>query len=344
MKLLRKIGILFVPLYYLITWLRNSFYDLGIFRSTKYDFPVIAVGNLSVGGTGKTPMVEYLIALLEQDLQIATLSRGYKRKKKGFQFVVPDAIARDVGDEPLQFKKKFPNCIVAVDADRRHGIAKIKKHHPNIDVLLLDDAYQHRKVKAGLYILLTAYSKLYTDDTLLPTGDLREPISGAKRAAIVIVTKCPRDLSLAEREKIRQRLQLNTGQSLYFATIAYADQLVSQKRQKSLIALQKKQFTLVTGIANPKPLLDFYQEKKLHFTHLNFPDHHNFSPSEIEKLEKESIIVTTEKDYLRLKPYISADRLWYQSITMEFIARDSIFDSEISNFITSQFRKDLSHL
>ena len=335
MELLRKIGILFVPLYYIITWLRNRLYDLGILRSTTYDFPIIAVGNLSVGGTGKTPMVEYLIQLLHEEMELATLSRGYNRDTKGFQFVTTDALAREVGDEPLQFKKKYPDCIVAVDANRRNGIAKIKTHRPVTNLILLDDAFQHRKVKAGLYILLTSYHKLYTDDILLPTGDLREPISGAKRAAIVIVTKCPQELSLEERERIRQKLGLTVAQSLYFSTIDYADKLITKDHKKSLSAMQETKFTLVTGIANPKPLIDFYSDQKFDFKHINFPDHHNFTPSEIEKLEEEPIIVTTEKDYIRLAPYINAEKLWYQPMTMKFISRGAIFHSEIKNFITS---------
>ena len=338
MKLLRKIGILFVPLYYIITWLRNQCYELGIFGGITYDFPVIAVGNLSVGGTGKTPMVEYLIQLLQKDLQVATLSRGYKREKKGFQLVTTNALARDVGDEPLLFKKKFPECVVAVDADRQNGITKIKSHRPITDVILLDDAFQHRKVKAGLYILLTAYNKLYTDDILLPTGDLREPISGANRATVVIVTKCPKDLPIEEREKIRLKLRLTIGQSLYFSTIDYADELISKEKKTPLTVLKNKKFTLVTGIANPTPLLNYYREKKLKFSHLNFPDHHNFTPSEIENLEKKSLIVTTEKDYIRLAPYINTDKLWYQPIRMQFIARGAIFESEILNFIKAKLK------
>ena len=175
MKILRYILFPVVPIYYVVTWLRDKLYDLGIKSSKSYDFPVICVGNLSVGGTGKTPMIEYLIRLLHNDYKIATLSRGYKRNTRGF--VVADATsdASSIGDEPFQFYKKFNDIIVSVDADRQNGIARLRDLQPQPNVILLDDAFQHRKVKAGFNILLTSYGNLFTDDWLLPTGNLREP-------------------------------------------------------------------------------------------------------------------------------------------------------------------------
>ena len=187
MKLLRYLALPLVPIYYLVTWFRNMLYDYGIKKSKAYAFPVICVGNLSVGGTGKTPMIEYLIRLLKSDYQLATLSRGYKRKTSGFQWANEKASAQSIGDEPYQFYNKFKDAIlVSVDTDRVHGISKIMQLHRTTDVILLDDAYQHRHVKAGLNILLTTYNNPYFNDWVLPTGNLREPKIGAKRADIIV--------------------------------------------------------------------------------------------------------------------------------------------------------------
>jgi tetraacyldisaccharide 4'-kinase len=175
-----------------VTWLRNKSYDFGLKSSTHFDVPIICVGNLSVGGTGKTPMIEYLIRLLKTNYKIAALSRGYKRKTKGFVIANKTMTALDLGDEPFQFYKKFEDVIVSVDANRRHGIKQLMALEHKPDVILLDDAFQHRKVKAGLNILLTSYDNLYCNDIVLPTGNLREPKSGAKRAGVIVVTKCPK--------------------------------------------------------------------------------------------------------------------------------------------------------
>ena len=189
MKLFRKILLPLVPIYYFVTWLRNKLYDLGIKKSISYNFPLICVGNLSVGGTGKTPMIEYLINLLKDDYKLATLSRGYKRKTKGFQLANEDSNAGSIGDEPFQFYSKFKNSIaIAVDSNRQNGIENLQNSDP--DVILLDDAFQHRKVQAGFNILLTTYAKPYYKDMVLPTGDLREPKNGSARAHFIVVTKC----------------------------------------------------------------------------------------------------------------------------------------------------------
>ena len=191
----------------MITWVRNYFYDCGVLSSKSYNFPVICVGNLSTGGTGKTPMIEYLIRLLFDEKSVATLSRGYKRKTEGFVLADEMASADTIGDEPFQFHKKFDAITVAVDTDRQNGIAELMKLNTPIEVLLLDDAYQHRKVKAGFNILLTAYNNLYYNDIVLPTGNLREPRSGSKRADIIVVTKCKKNLSEAEKGKITTKLK-----------------------------------------------------------------------------------------------------------------------------------------
>ncbi|WP_299438181.1 tetraacyldisaccharide 4'-kinase [uncultured Aquimarina sp.] len=333
MNLLRKILLPIVPVYYFVTWLRNKLYDLGIKKSISYSFPVIAVGNLSVGGTGKSPMVEYLIRLLNDKVVLATLSRGYKRETKGFQLVQTDSTAKEVGDEPLQFKTKFPNVLVAVDGDRRNGISRLKTQSPDPDVVLLDDAYQHRKVRAGFYILLTPYYDLYCDDIVLPTGNLREPRHGAIRADVIVVTKCPSDLSEETQEKIVKKLKAKPSQALLFATIDYGSDIVSVSGKRSVETLKDTSFTLVTGIANPKPLIDYYHSLGLNFTHINYPDHHNFTDAELNQLKKHTCIITTEKDYVRLVSNFSEDVLWYQPIEMKFIKNREVFDNNILSYI-----------
>ena len=318
--------------------LRNKMYDHGIFSSTKFDVPVIAVGNLSVGGTGKSPMVEYLISLLKEDLRVATLSRGYKRSSSGFHLLSGSETATEVGDEPLQFKHKFPEVTVAVDESRTHGIKELLKLSAPPEVVLLDDAFQHRKVAAGFYILLTPYHNLYVDDLVLPAGDLREPISGAVRADVVIVTKCPPKLPEEERTKIRERLQLNAGQELFFSSISYSEEVISAKTRMSLKQLKKKHFKLVTGIANPKPLVDFLKKKDLSFDHKAFPDHHNFSASEIGELKKAKMILNTEKDYMRLKNDIPEEHLFYLPIRTNFIEEEEKFKVIIRNYAENEFK------
>ena len=206
MNLLRKLLFPFAILYGFITFLRNYLYDKGFLKSYSFNIPVIAVGNLSVGGTGKTPQIEYLIRLLSPNYKVATLSRGYKRKSEGFVLADANATAEIIGDEPFQYYKKFPTIKVAVAADRKNGIEQLLNQKEKPEIILLDDAFQHRKVKAGFYILLTSYGDLFSDDFILPTGNLRESRSGAKRADVIIVTKCPKDISDAEQERIRQKL------------------------------------------------------------------------------------------------------------------------------------------
>ncbi len=334
MNLLRKILLPIVPIYYVVTWLRNKMYDLGIKKSIAYDFPVIAVGNLSVGGTGKSPMVEYLIRLLKDDISVATLSRGYKRDTKGFQIVSTSSTARQVGDEPLQFKNKFTDdIIVGVDGDRRNGITNLRALSDKPDVIVLDDAYQHRKVKAGFYILLTSFNDLYCDDIVLPTGNLREPTSGARRADVIVVTKCPSDISSEKRTEIKERLKVSANQSLFFATIGYDTMVVNASESKNIKAFSETPFVLVTGIANPKPFINHYQNLGLKFDHMSFPDHHNFTDKEIKMLETHPTIITTEKDYVRLAPDLNKKSLWYQPMEMKFIDDDHLFDQTILEYV-----------
>ncbi len=312
--------------------LRNQFFDWGLCSSKSYSLPVICVGNLSVGGTGKTPMVEYLIRLLKDEYRLATLSRGYKRKTKGFYRLTGKEKALETGDEPLQFKTKYPEIQVVVDEDRQEGIAEIQKLYPPIEVIVLDDAYQHRKVKPGFSILLTAYGTLYAEDLMLPAGNLREPKSGARRADIVVVTKCPPELSLPEQARIKRKLRLRPHQSLYFTGIAYYDVVTNTVREVRVNDLPPN-FALVTGIAKPQPLVQHLQEQGLTFRHHKFPDHHNFTGTEIEILQKERFIVTTEKDYMRLKTEIPRENLFFLAITQKFIDDEDAFATEILEWI-----------
>ena len=333
-KLYRKFFFPFVPIYYTLTWLRNALYDLGIKKSVSFDFPVICVGNLSVGGTGKTPMIEYLIELLKEDHKIATLSRGYKRKTKGFQLANENVTVEDIGDEPFQFYSKFKKDIqVAVDTDRVRGIKTLRslKHPP--EIILLDDAFQHRKVKAGFYILLTTYNNIYTNDFVLPAGNLREPICGAKRADVIMVTKCPDNLGDVEKEKIINQIKPLKHQSVFFSRIKYADSVKSFNKTKKIDSINN--FTLVTGIANPKPLEDFLKKKSLKFEHLNFPDHYDFSQKDIVELSKKELVITTEKDFMRLQKFDALkDKLFYLPIQVN-IANSEKFNALMKTFVSS---------
>lgn len=333
MKILRYILFPVVPIYYFVTWLRNKLYDWGIKSSKAYDFPVICVGNLSVGGTGKTPMIEYLIRLLQNDYKIATLSRGYKRNTKGFVIANATSNALSIGDEPFQFYKKFENIIVSVDADRQNGIEHLRNLQPQPEIILLDDAFQHRKVKAGFNILLTAYDNLFTDDWLLPTGNLREPKSGAKRANVIMVTKCPKNLSETEKQSIVQRIQPLPHQSLFFSHIEYSKVIYNQKDEKPLEDLKSTHITLVTGIANAKPLVDYLSDEGINFEHQNFKDHHEFSENDIQNLKSKAFILTTEKDYMRLQSHFeNQEQLYYLPIETK-IDKDLEFQHIIKNYL-----------
>jgi len=327
----RKLLYPFSVIYGGITALRNLAYDRGWKESTEFDIPVISVGNLSVGGTGKSPMVEWLIDLLKTEYRVAVLSRGYGRKSEGFVEVSVDATPEEVGDEPLQIKRKFPEVKVAVCADRRTGIAQLS----GAEVVLLDDAFQHRKVKPALSILLTSYDKLFMDDLVLPAGNLREAPIGYLRADIIVVTKCPDPVPYSKLQEIQFRMQLQAHQSIYFSKIAYANKLVGKTEELPLESLNGKPFTLVTGIAKPAPLVTFLEQKGFNFHHLKFPDHHYFSEKEIEKIQNTDLLITTEKDFQRLQYRIDKKAFYYLPIALDFLyEREEGFKKEVTNFLT----------
>jgi tetraacyldisaccharide 4'-kinase len=340
MILLRKILFPFAILYGLITSIRNFLFDKGILKSYSFDLPIIAVGNLSVGGTGKTPQIEYLIRLLSDKYKIATLSRGYKRQSEGFILADANSNAALLGDEPFQFYQKFPNIQVAVDANRKNGIEQLLGQQEKPEVILLDDAFQHRKVKAGFYILLTSYGDLYADDFMLPTGNLRESRSGAKRANIIIVTKCPFPLSLDEQNEIKgfllRRNDKIKNQELYFTYIDYDDCIYSENGKIKVDDIKSLDKVLVAGIAKPEPFFTYL--KNTNDACLSFPDHHNFTDKdilEIKNTAQKSLIITTEKDYVRLKGSLPSEQLFYLPIKSSFISGSENFDKAILNYILS---------
>ena len=304
----------FAILYGLGVRLRHFLYDRGWLSSKRYPFPIVCVGNLAVGGTGKTPMVEYLVRLLGQE-QVAILSRGYRRKTRGFVLADDSATAMTLGDEPYQYHRKFPRATVAVCESRQEGIERLLEN-PHFKYIILDDAFQHRKVQAETNLLLTSYDKLYTQDFLLPVGSLRDIRSRAHKAQIIIVTKCP-ELTQTEQEKIIQQLKPLPSQKVYFTTIAYSDRVYSHEDSQALKDFIATPFTLVTGIANPTPLVDFLEKQGTSFEHLAYSDHHHFSNRELEFLRQKERILTTEKDYVRLEGALST--LYYLPIETQFL-------------------------
>ena len=338
MNLLRKIVYPFSLLYGLITTIRNYLYNNQVLKSTKFKTPIIVVGNLSVGGTGKTPQIEYLIRLLQNNYKVAVLSRGYKRKSNGFIIADENSSSEVIGDEPFQYYKKFSNIIVCVDADRANAIQKLEALETPPDVILLDDAFQHRKVNSGFNILLTPFNDLYVDDMLLPTGNLRESKFGAKRAHVIIVTKCPANLLESEQARVAKKLNLNSNQQVFFTTIEYENELKGNSTL-NLCDLENEELLLVTGIANPKPLQDYLTNQKIKFKHLNYPDHYHFKERDITTINKEfkllksnkKIVLTTEKDYVRI--FVELPNLKYISIATKFVDEKAVFDKLIKKYV-----------
>ncbi|EAQ41969.2 tetraacyldisaccharide 4'-kinase [Polaribacter sp. MED152] len=337
MKFLRFLLFPIAVVYHLITAIRNLLFEKKVFKSTKFSLPVIVVGNLSVGGTGKTPQIEYLTRLLKEKAKIAILSRGYGRKTKGYILANDSHTSLDIGDEPLQYFKKFKNITVAVCEKRVEGIKTLLKTK-SPEVILLDDAYQHRKVEGSYYILLTKFNDLFTDDYLLPTGNLRESRAGATRADVIVVTKCPKELSSSKQKEIIQQLQIY-DKPVFFSLISYASK-ISGHHNYTINELKNKHLLLVTGIANPAPLLEFLTSNDIAYTHLNFPDHYQFSNKDINDIQstferidtEDKLILTTEKDYTRLQNKVN--QLSYLEIETKFLNNEEVkFNNLIMNSI-----------
>ena len=336
--------------------LRNKLFDWGWLRSRSFDVPVICVGNLAVGGTGKTPHTEYLIKLLQNEgINVATLSRGYKRKSKGYVLATVESSVRKIGDEPYQIKSKFPNIRVAVDEDRCHGIEQLLKlENPPVNAILLDDAFQHRHVKAGMNILLTDYHRLLCDDVLLPAGRLREPASGKNRAQIVIVTKCPDDIKPIDFNIITKWLHLYPYQQLYFSRFRYGSlmPLFPEKAKERFSCTGDEQVLLVTGIASPAPLAEEVKSYTPNVNLLEFGDHHDFSTKDLQLIKErfaqlegsKRLIITTEKDATRLKehPALSEELkpyIYVLPIEIEFLQNQQyIFNQNIIGYVRTYSR------
>jgi tetraacyldisaccharide 4'-kinase len=351
-KFLRIIAFPLSVIYGIIVSIRNKFYDLGILPSKEFDIPVISVGNLCVGGTGKTPHIEYLIRLLKPEFYIATLSRGYGRKSSGFKLADTQSTASEIGDEPLQFKRKYSNVRVAVDANRVNGIRQLQKDYPSLQSILLDDAFQHRAVKPGLSIVLTDYSKLYTKDFIMPTGSLRESKKGIIRADIIVVTKCPAILLPIERKRLIAEIKPMPHQKIYFSYIKYGDFLPMNGDQKNPFPKEfyfERNYSvlLLTGIANTSPLEYYLKDKIKNMQRAKYPDHHRYTESNIDDVRKifnnivasNKIILTTEKDAMRLKDPEYSDALkdlpiFYIPIEIDFHDKDKEqFNEQIIHYV-----------
>ena len=330
-------------LYALVTEIRNFLYDFQIFKSYRFYVPVINVGNLSVGGSGKTPQIEYLIHLLEQDYKVAVISRGYKRKTKGFIVANESVNAKIIGDEPYQIFRKFKdnaNVIVAVGEDRVEAIRRVyTKFKP--DIVLLDDAYQHRAVKAGLNILLTPYQFPFFNDWVLPTGNLRECRWQARRADIVLITKTPNILTKSTKEYYVKKVKTYTNAPVFFSSISYDHRVINEKAEILWKHLSPYSVLLITGIANPEPLYSFLSEKNINFEGLKFGDHHFFSKKDVQRIKRifsqikneKKIILTTEKDYVRLQNFFG-DELFYLPIQTKVIENE-MFNKIILKYVNN---------
>ncbi|MCY7293222.1 MAG: tetraacyldisaccharide 4'-kinase [Ferruginibacter sp.] len=334
----------FSLIYGAVIWLRNFLFDKKIFKSAKFNFPIICVGNLAVGGTGKTPMTEYLIELLQSTYSTATLSRGYKRKTKGFAIANATTTALEIGDEPMQFHEKYPAVTVAVGEERFEAIPQILHARPATQVIILDDAFQHRSVQAGLNILLTEYKNLYSSDLMMPVGDLRDITASSKRAEIIVVTKCRSELSLADKKEIEKELNALPNQKIFFTEILYAAPYHLFTKQLYDIS-DGTDLLLVTGIANPKPMKSFLAEHVNSSDMLRYPDHHIFSSTDLRDIKKQfekikssdKIILTTEKDAVRLKKFekeLSNLPIYALPIRHHFLFNEEEnFNNIVSNFV-----------
>jgi tetraacyldisaccharide 4'-kinase len=334
----------FALLYWLAIAIRNWMFDKKIIRSSSFALPLICVGNLSVGGTGKSPMVEYLVRLLKSDYRIATLSRGYKRKTKGYALANEGSTALEIGDEPMQFHIKFPDVPVAVGEQRLEAIPQLLHDRPETEVIILDDAFQHRRVRSGFNILLTEEANLYTQDFYLPTGQLRDQKKSANRAQVIIVTKCDIELSVNKRDDILRQLAPQPHQSVFFTAIEYGEMYHINSRQAHGMS-GNMEALLVTGIANPSPLKKLLEKRSRSYEMLQYPDHHIFTIDDLKAIRKkfrqlnsnEKIIITTEKDSVRLVKFKSelADLpLYILPIRHHFLFNESArFNELVSNFI-----------
>jgi tetraacyldisaccharide 4'-kinase len=352
----------FSGLYGMVIWIRNTLYDNGFFKSTGFNIPLISVGNITVGGTGKTPHVEYLAALLSSHYRVATLSRGYKRKTRDFRLASMDSTVSEIGDEPLQLKNRFPEMTVAVDRKRVNGIKKILDLAPPVEVILMDDAYQHRSVKPGYSILLVDYSRPLDRDLLLPAGMLREPAANLNRANIILVTRTPENIKPIELREYVNRIKRSMGQHIYFTTMQYGELSPVfpgvAGRDAAWFRKNAAGILIVSGIANPQPLRQYAQTIHTNIMELPFADHHQYTPGDIKKIyhtflhmkrpDQEVLVLTTEKDAMRLRDHSPEPELREAihavRINVHFLNDDKDeFDRQILNYVRSNKRSGILH-
>lgn len=313
-------------LYWLGVSMRNLAFSLGILSSKRFPIPVICIGNLSVGGTGKSPHVMLIADLLKDEKNTAMLSRGYGRKTSGLLIANYSSKVYDIGDEPLQFFNRFKNkIVVAVSENRVMGIQHLMKMY-NTEAIIMDDGFQHRAVRPGFSILLTTFNEPYTQDFVLPAGNLREPRSGAKRADVIVVTKCPEAFTIKQRDALLAKIKPKPHQSVFFSKIVYARSAIGYRFTLSTEEWSNYEVLLVTGVANPEPLVNYIQSKFKKVTHWSYADHHNYSIADVQKIDQayeqmpslHKIILTTEKDYMRLKDESALiENLFYLPIEVE---------------------------
>lgn len=330
----------FALVYHLITAIRNRMYDIGFFKSTRFRVPIIGVGNLSVGGSGKSPMVMYLAELLSEFQRTGVLSRGYGRKTKGYYVVNYESNYQMVGDEAMQLFQRFKNKFVIGVCENRVEGAKKLITDMDLGVLILDDSYQHRAIKPGFNILLTDYNDPYFNDFLLPAGDLRESRRGSKRANIIMVTKCPEILTEEKRQLYISKIKPRYNQKVFFSSIDYDENILSKYKELSVKNLNYYEVLLITGIANPAPLLKELSKYTQRVKHLKFRDHHSFTQEDVKKITEEyrkmgeyKLILTTEKDYVRLSSYeYFGEKLFYWPINVEINNKEE-FDQIILDYV-----------
>ena len=322
---------------------RNLLFDYGIFKSQSYRMPIICVGNLSLGGTGKTPHTQYIVNLLKKNYKVAILSRGYGRKTSSLQYVETTSSSSQVGDEPLQLKRNNPNCIVVTEKNRNKGVKQILIDFPKTDVILLDDGYQHRWIKAGLNILISSYTSPYYNDYLMPFGRLREYKKGAERANAIIFSKTPNNINATEKASMTKKLQLTAHQKSYFSHINYCDWKCI-RTNRVFISKEKQSIILVSGIANCNPLIEHLTLEGHTVNHIKFTDHHNYNKKDItnilSKYNKDNrtkkLILTTEKDATKLRSFEdefgSAD-VYYIPIEIDFEEKER-FEKQLLNYVT----------
>lgn len=344
------IRILLLPfslIYGVIIYLVNFLYESEVLKASKFNIPVIGIGNLSMGGTGKTPHIEYLIEMLKDYIDLATLSRGYKRQTKGFRFVQDTDTALTVGDEPLQYRRKYKDILVAVSESRAYAIPQIIQQYPTTQAVLLDDSFQHRSVKPGLNILLTSYDDLFTDDYILPMGRLREWRSGYKRADIIIVSKCPSVITAEDKERIHQKIKPKSSQKLFFSYFQYDYPYYMYQPSERISFDKGLTVILISAIANTEYLLQYLDNEVDNIFNIEYTDHHMFDYHDIEKLIKiysntsgeRKIILTTEKDAMRLeihKETLKANNIpvFILPVKVKFHDNEAAdFDASIKSFL-----------